>query len=262
LPTIYFTHSYCTNVEIEEQLDKLFKFFANGLLATNYEVTFRALLHLEELQFFHNIRQYDMDRGHFRKEEEFLALHIDNIAERRPSLVIGDSVRATNPWMGGNNCYEGFIHKVKHNRVLLKFNPQFHQHYNGEDYKLEFCFSRSTFRKQHHAIHVANRSLGAEYFFPSKIDVKPAHLNLEIRDDDLQLIDKDTDRIYPWFNPNLNIIQKEAVRNVVRGECRPMPYIIFGPPGKCCTINADDSGRTNLFLMSFNHRNGKNNDLD
>ncbi|KAH8255162.1 hypothetical protein KR038_003242 [Drosophila bunnanda] len=200
----------------------------------NYVQNFTLFLHLEEIENFVLIRSYDRDRAHFHEEGEYLALLVDNLAERRPSLVVGDMVHAFYSWMDhteNNNgrCYEGIIHKVLGNRILLKFNSSFQAKYKGEEYCLKFYFSRFGLRKHHHAISRIIPVMGEDFLFPTELTKREVP-QLEVRmegEDDMYLYDSKL----KWFNQSLNQIQKRAVFNILRGELLNMPYVIFGPPG-------------------------------
>ncbi|KAL9874905.1 putative RNA helicase armi [Glossina fuscipes fuscipes] len=64
---------------------------------------FQTLLYLEEVEGFVNLRMYDRERAHFTREGKYLALVMENLPERRPSLRIGDIVKAKDPWADSEN---------------------------------------------------------------------------------------------------------------------------------------------------------------
>lgn len=225
-------------IEMTELVEDFYPCLTESVSYQNYCVRFQTLLHLEEIEYFLQIRQYDRERAHFSRDAEYLVLQIDNLSEKRPSLMLGDSIRVSNPWAEGmdKRCYEGVIHKVLFDRILLKFNPGFQQKYNGEDYRVEFFFSRFSFRKQHYALKKTYHQMGPNFLFPNKIHLQERP-QLEVSlNEKFNLVIKDETAEVKWFNENLNDVQKKAIKNILRGEARPMPYIIFGPPGTGKTL--------------------------
>lgn len=153
--------------------------------------------------------------------------------------------------------YEGFIHKIKHNEIFLKFNDKFFQSYGGEDCQVTFKSSATVLQRCHQATNDAFFYLGKQFLFPTKVEEKEPQYILRECEEDCDVNDKeniadnrnDANKIDPerymkmlktrklqWFNQKLNKYQKIAVKNVLMGIARPLPYVIFGPPGTGKTI--------------------------
>lgn len=227
---------------ISEELKSIKPVLFSNLSYTNYEDKFHTLLHLDEIANLIAVRSYDQDKTCFIANQEFLMLEIENLSERRPSIVIGDKILASDPSAENAIDYEGFVHKVSAKHVWLKFSPLFHDHYNGEDYSVRVIPGRQSYKRLHHAIYLTVRNLGAELLFPSKLIMKESQIKFLLEKSNEQKsqdvhFSSDHNRIkLEWYNRKLNSPQQNAVSNVLSGCARPLPYIIFGPPGTGKTV--------------------------
>ncbi|XP_076632945.1 putative RNA helicase armitage [Colletes latitarsis] len=321
----------------------------NRLCFQSYKDRFHALLYLEEIAQTINIQQYSIESTIMRHCEKYLVMEVPGLAEKRPSLLIGDRAIVSFKWDNsqGKLKYEGFIHKVTRSEIFLKFNHKFHQEYNYEDCQVTFKCSQSAIQCSHNAINMAVTRLGADFLFPTHVVEKDSQLNLEeievinetfpkqithqrtdsissesscisttstsnkssstsksftkvsvverlfnvkpmeqtpepitspvtLKKDNQHIeinvtkneisipknsghtvsqknakqtesIPSPSDDLQPyisqvkkrkllWFNKNLNYYQKEAIRNILKGHARPLPYVIFGPPGTGKTV--------------------------
>lgn len=126
----------------------------------------------------------------------------------------------------------------------MKFDSEFNfksDHY----YSVNFFNSRKRYRRQHTIIETVftNNLLSDPILFPYKNNLKYQPPKLEIVDDN-EINEISTDNLrrpgimkkIRWYNEislynKLNFEQKSAVINILKGETRPIPYIIYGPPG-------------------------------
>ncbi|XP_017780320.1 PREDICTED: probable RNA helicase armi [Nicrophorus vespilloides] len=226
----------------------------------SYEERFHLLYYLEEAHLKIAIQKFDQERALFIKNGEYLMLEIENLSERRPSLIVGDKIVAIPVPNLTEVKYESMIYRVTAKHVYLKFSELFHQQYNNQEYSIVAVQSRSQLKKIHHAINCAAKNLGDHFLFPNKVISKPPQCDfvydkyeetMECKQKTnsqlvklikQQYLDAQTDCLkLEWFDKSLNYYQKEAVRNILLGEARPLPYIIFGPPGTGKTVTIVES---------------------
>lgn len=146
-------------------------------------------------------------------------------------VYLGDLVAATKLNEPGQ-VYEGEICNLKEDTVVVTFSPTFNENFNSEGYYVRFFFNRSPYIHQHRAIDLAPQLLDPYFLFPMEL-VESTALQMDIElNQDLQIVKNGEIESLPWFNYDLNEIQKIAVVNALKAKCSSVPYVIYGPPGE------------------------------
>uniref|UniRef100_A0A8C4MZY7 RNA helicase Mov10l1 n=1 Tax=Equus asinus asinus TaxID=83772 RepID=A0A8C4MZY7_EQUAS len=201
---------------VEQKIDILTfqPLLAELLKMSNYKEKFSTLLWLEEIHAEMELKEYNMSGVTLKRSGDFLVLEVPGLAESRPSLYAGDKlILKTQEYNGHVIEYIGYVIEIHEEDVTLKLNTEFEQAYNFEPMDVEFTYSRTTSRRCHFALEQVIR-LG--------VKVNEVHIP--------KVGEKE------FFNPVLNENQKLAVRRILSGDCRPLPYILFGPPGTGKTV--------------------------
>ncbi|TKS73686.1 RNA helicase [Collichthys lucidus] len=233
------------------------------LSPSNMQSRFSALLWLEELHAERELREFTIHGALLRKGACFLHLEVLGLAEGRPSLNIGDRIVLKKPQRDGIMMeFISYITEINDEDVSLRVNAEFQHSYLGEPLDVEFSYNRLTMRRCHNALEQTKHF--REILFPSRVTVqapqwtgtwtdsdhneaaamengKVSSISVDVKSKATQTKDgrlpsKPIPSKGHFFNPELNPPQREAVKMILAGECRPTPYVLFGPPGTGKTI--------------------------
>ncbi|XP_034735557.1 RNA helicase Mov10l1 [Etheostoma cragini] len=240
------------------------------LSPSNMHSRFSILLWLEELNAEKEIKEFSIEGALLTKGAVYLHLEVLGLAEGRPSLNIGDRIVLKKPQSTGVVMeYVSYVTEIKDETVSLRVNANFQRSYLGEPLDVDFSYNRLTMRRCHNALDQTRPFV--EILFPSRVIVQtpqwtgkwieepdqnktiednktPAMENGRVSSISIDMKSKATQtkdgrlasKPIPspgkFFNPDLNPPQREAVKRIMAGECRPIPYVLFGPPGTGKTI--------------------------
>lgn len=239
------------------------------LSAANMRSRFSTLLWLEELHAEQELKEFTINGALLKKGSTYLHLEVLGLAEGRPNLNIGDKIALKKPLNDGMVVeIISYVAEIHGEDVSLRINADFQRSYLGEPLDVEFSYNRLTTRRCHHALDQVKQF--GEILFPTRVTVqapqwtgewideadadkeeeneaqvmengKVSSISIDMKTKgtqtkDISLPSKRVPREGHFFNPDLNPPQKEAVKRILSGECRPTPYILFGPPGTGKTI--------------------------
>ncbi|KAL8277927.1 hypothetical protein RQP46_009746 [Phenoliferia psychrophenolica] len=193
-----------------------------ALTEETYEEWMHNLLWMEELQEADDITRYDMNGAKLTLRGRTYFLTVPGLAEKRPSVLIGDSIKVRASGSAAERFYEGRVTIIEQNDVGMLFNRSF-QPAPGTTFHCQFTVSRIVMRRMHHAL-----MLGAQprLVFP-ELDryPPPPRVILPAR--------------HPgFFNPRIGTNERQslAVKCIIEKSHGASPFLIFGPPGTGKTV--------------------------
>ncbi|RDX46171.1 P-loop containing nucleoside triphosphate hydrolase protein [Lentinus brumalis] len=198
------------------------------LTYTTHERYYRLLLWLEEHRLRKDLRMYDLADVQLTKEGGLYTLQVPGLAEKRPSVVIGDTIHAQNT-NGNGHTHKGFVHDVRLQEIRVSFHSSFKV--TGR-YNVRFEYNRTPIKRQHQAL-LARSTSSRRLLFPG-----PQHAPLD-------RIVQSHEASLTLFNDQIanNANQLQAVKSILRLKEGAAPFIVFGPPGTGKTVTVVEAIR-------------------
>lgn len=216
----------------------------DGTSLHGYGERFQHLLWAEELELKRNMERYRLDGVLLRKTAKRIIVHVNGLEEKRPSLIVGDSV------MIGRcgekrTAFKARIVDMKQCELYLDVDKRLMREYEASArYVIEFSIHRLPLMYAHRGVRMAAElHRGESLLFPTRAALHPARL----------LGDRCFERHTSFENELLNEAQRAAVESIVAGRSRDVPYLIFGPPGTGKTVTLVESVKQLVLLDSTTH---------
>lgn len=194
----------------------------------SYTTYFHNLIYLEEIEMKHAFKFYKSENVRFEasKKNKF-ELRCAIIPELRPPISVSDFIHA---YKGNSSSYyRGMVERIGEEYFTIKFTDEFIRSFNAHDkFNIEFHYNRLLYKRKHHGVDRTVQKFSDQFIFPTKMTTSAPQLNVVSNTNKSITINAEP---LTFFMKSLNDDQKQAVQQVLRGECRPLPYIIYGPPG-------------------------------
>ncbi|CAB3246161.1 unnamed protein product [Arctia plantaginis] len=237
---------YLSGLQVNERHDEqtkiltsdIRKVFETGVTQENYEKFFHNLLWYEESVVRVNVKKYNMSGVNLRQVGKVYELRVPGLAEKRPSLMIGDSM-FVRPHDTEEVMFEALIIEINEEKALIgKFDPSFSSFYsNVAKFDIRFFTSRLPLERMHVAVHNTTGQGLVQRIFPNiRSDMQYTKPTLE------------------FYNTLVseNHEQRIAVEHIVAGTSGTAPYLLHGPPGTGKTVTIVEAI---LQLVNKNPRN-------
>ncbi|TFK28518.1 RNA helicase [Coprinopsis marcescibilis] len=210
-----------------QQLAQVQTFHPTYFDINTYTTHFRNLLWFEELMMEKDLGRYDMMDVALSRFNNYFYLTIPGLAEKRPSILVGDRILVQKKDSPSGHWYEGHVHVLRQLEVILGFHASFGSSWDANQrYNVRFKLNRSTLRRQHQGLDFPLRE--QRILFPTPRD---------LRDMPRQFSSM------PLYNTLIgnNSRQLEAVMLITHQPPGSAPFIVFGPPGTGKTITIVES---------------------